>query len=187
MSRRNRTGSGQRQKSTTSNDKEALVANKVGPVLEFERIGREYNQNVFECLAQNSHGVSTPTDVKLNVLYAPFLVNTSHSESIRMGQEARLMCQFEGNPQPEIKWLYTDPMSKSAAAQLVDTSAMSDKQFLLIRNTTYRNEGDYHCEARNTINGQQYGVRSSNIILDIFGEPQFLIKVSAPLGSLARH
>jgi len=150
----------------------------MGPVLDFERIGREYNQMVYECFAQNPYGISMPTDVKLNVLYAPFLLNTSRSEAVQVGHEARLMCQFEGNPQPEIKWLYTDPLSKSASAQLVDTSSSGDKQLLVIRNATYRNEGDYHCEARNLINGQQYGVRSSNINLDVYGEPQFLVKVS---------
>ena len=180
-------GSSLRQKSTTSNDKEALLANKIGPVLEFERIGREYNQNVFECMAQNSYGVSTPADVKLNVLYAPHLVNTSHNEALHVGQDAKLMCQFEGNPQPEIKWLYTDPMSKSASAHLVDTSGLSDKQFLLVKNLTYRNEGDYHCEARNSINGQTYAVRSSNIILDVYGEPQFLAKVSGDSSEQSRH
>lgn len=55
------------------------------------------------------------------------------------------------------------------------------QQHLNLKNVSYRNEGDYHCEARNQINGVSYGVRSSNIILDVYGEPQFLVKVSSTL------
>lgn len=144
-----------------------------GPVLEFERISRELNQNVFECMAQNSYGISLPADVKLNVLYAPYLVNTSHSESVQLSNQATLACLFEGNPEPEVKWHYTDPLAKTSQAQLLDNNK---SQYLSIKNVTYRNEGDYHCEARNQINGVYYGVRSSNIILDVYGEPQFLLK-----------
>lgn len=151
--------------------------------MEFERITRELNQNVFECLAQNSYGISLPADVKLNVLYAPSQVNTSSSESVSVGSDAQLACIFDGNPEPEVKWLYTDPLSRSgAASQLAELSHPqppgTSRQFLTIRNVTYRNEGDYHCEARNQINGLSYAVRSSNMILDVFGEPQFLLKVS---------
>ena len=173
------------------------MSNQKGGQLNFERIGREYNQNVFECLAQNALGISTPAEVKLNVLYAPFLLNTSHSESVNLGSEARLECIFDGNPAPEIKWFYADPLSRSASAMQIDqtisqsqgqalnsnsNSTQNSKhkqqlqQLLVIKNATYRNEGDYHCEARNAINGQAYAVRSSNIGLDIFGEPQILAK-----------
>ena len=143
-------------------------------MLEFERISRDLNQNVFECLAQNSYGISLPADVKLNVLYAPSPINTSHSESVALGSQAQLACLFDGNPEPEIKWHYTDPLSRSAMAVQLDNN--KHQQYLTINNVTYRNEGDYHCEARNQINGVNYGVRSSNIILDVFGEPQFLAK-----------
>lgn len=147
-----------------------------GPVLEFERITKDLNQNVFECLAQNSYGISLPADVKLNVLYPPFSLNTSHSESVVVGSQAQLACLFDGNPEPEVKWHYTDPLARSAHAVQLDNSK---QQYLTIKNVTYRNEGDYHCEARNQINGVYYGVRSSNIILDVYGEPQFLVKVSS--------
>lgn len=146
-----------------------------GAVLEFERISRDLNQNTFECLAQNSYGISMPADVKLNVLYAPVVLNTSNSDSVALGSEAHLACVFDGNPEPEVKWLYTDPLSRSAKAVELENNK---QQYLNIKNVTYRNEGDYHCEARNQINGVFYGVRSSNIILDVFGEPQFLVKVS---------
>ena len=188
-------------------DKEALLASKVGPVLEFERISRDYNQIVYECLAQNTYGVSSPADVKLNVLYAPAVLNTSRSDSVQVGDAAQLACVFDGNPAPEIKWFYADPLSKSAAPlqvgnEMTSSSSSSGvavqqaqnkaagaalqaplppaQQHLQIRNVTYRNEGDYHCEARNQINGQVYSVRSSNIQLDVYGEPQFLAK-SQPL------
>lgn len=159
---------------------------KPGQVLEFERITRESNQNVYECVAQNAHGVSQPTDVRLNVLYAPVLVNTSHSESVLVGSRASLACNFDGNPEPEVKWLYTDPLSRLPQALVLENSQtttstsntinLKSMQNLDISNVSYRNEGDYHCEARNNINGVFYGVRSSNIILDVFGEPQFLAK-----------
>lgn len=146
-------------------------------MLEFEHISRDLNQNVFECLAQNAYGISLPADVKLNVLYAPSLVNTSRSESVALGSQAHLACIFDGNPEPEVKWLYSDPLSRSAASVQLETSKQQ-QQYLTIRNVTYRNEGDYHCEARNQIQGVSYSMRSSNIALDVFGEPQFLVKVS---------
>lgn len=147
-----------------------------GPVLEFERIARDDNQNVYECLAQNSHGVSAPADVKLNVLYAPLLLNTSASRAVPLGAPAELACIFDGNPAPEVRWHYTDPLARQAASVALDGAR---QQTLVIRNVSYRNEGDYHCEARNQINGIFYGVRSSNILVDVFGEPQFLVKVSS--------
>lgn len=103
------------------------------------------------------------------------LVNTSHSESVSVGNRATLACIFEGNPEPEVKWFYTDPMSKYNQALPLDNKS----QYLIMQNVTYKQEGDYHCEAKNRINGYDYTVRSSNIILDVFGEPQFLVKVSS--------
>lgn len=151
-----------------------------GPLLEFERISREQNQNVFECYAQNERGLSPPVDVRLNVLYAPIMLNTSASESVLVGSQAQLECLFDGNPEPEVKWLYTDPLARAASSVQLDNKR---QQLLTINNVTYRNEGDYHCEARNQINGVNYGVRSSNIILDVYGEPQFLSK--SPVHTMA--
>lgn len=157
------------------------LGQKSGPTLEFDRISRDLNQNIFECMAQNVYGVSTPADVKLNVLYAPLLLNTSNPEIVNVGHQATLGCVFEGNPEPEVKWHYTDPLSKSSATHLLENQK---QQLLIIKNATYRNEGDYHCEARNQINGVYYGVRSPTIVLDVFGEPQFLVKVSSRLKKL---
>lgn len=164
--------------SAKKGEPKSKVPNTSGPVLEFQHIGRDSNQDVYECLAQNAHGVSAPADVKLNVLFAPAVLNSSHSESVLVGSQAQLACLFEGNPQPEIRWFYTDPLSKSASTLQLDNDR---KSALTIKNVTYRNEGDYFCEARNYINGQAYSVRSSNILLDVFGEPQFLVKVSRAL------
>lgn len=153
-----------------------MAASQSGPLLEFQHITRDSNQDIYECLAQNSYGISTPVDLKLNVLFAPASLNTSRSDSVPLGGSAQLVCLFEGNPAPEVRWLYTDPLSKSAVALPLD--AARQQQVLWIRNASYRNEGDYHCEAKNLINGQAFSSRSSNILLDIFGEPQFLAKVS---------
>lgn len=163
--------------------------------MEFERVNREWNQNVYECLAQNSLGLSEPIDVKLNVLYPPLPIRTSNPEPVQLGGSTELACLFEGNPEPEIKWLYTDPLGKTAQAVTMAQPpagppvaggpgepgkqlAAARHQVLPIRNVTYRNEGEYHCEARNLINGVPYSVRSGNIVLDVYGEPQFLVKVS---------
>lgn len=162
-----------RAKSTDSKQRQVSSPVQPGPLLEFERISREQNQNLFECYAQNERGLSQPVDVKLNVLYAPIMLNTSGSESVLVGSQAQLECLFDGNPEPEVKWLYTDPLARAASSVQLDSKR---QQLLVINNVTYRNEGDYHCEARNQINGVNYGVRSSNIILDVYGEPQFLAK-----------
>lgn len=118
--------------------------------------------------------MSAPVDVKLNVLFAPLLINTSHSESVLVGSSAQLSCLFDGNPAPTVRWLYTDPLSKIAESIPLHSSSQMSSQYLSITNVTYKNEGDYHCEAQNKINGHHYTVRSSNILLDVFGEPQFL-------------
>lgn len=148
-----------------------------GALLEFERVGRELNQAVFECFAQNALGVSQPVDVRLNVLFAPYLVNTSASESVQLSASAQLACLFDGNPAPDVRWLYTSPFAgarePSAALELLSGKS-GGGQHLVVANASYKHEGDYFCEARNKVNGVNYSVRSSNIALDVFGEPQFL-------------
>lgn len=147
-------------------------------MLNFERTSRELNQNTFQCFAQNNHGISLPADVKLNVLYPPTALNSTGSASVELGSEAALSCTFDGNPRPEIRWLFADPLSRSHTPMLIENPDKRSPHTLVIRNVSYRNEGDYHCEARNQINGQEFYMRSSNMLLDVFGEPQFLVKVS---------
>lgn len=142
-------------------------------MLEFQHITRDSNQDRYECFAQNPLGTSAAVEVRLNVLFAPAVLNSSHSDSIQLGNSTHLSCLFEGNPSPEIKWFYVDPLSKLATTLQLENDKKSQLQ---LKNVTYRNEGDYYCEARNYINGQVYAVRSSNILLDIYGEPQFLMK-----------
>lgn len=159
---------------------------KTGPILEVNQVSRAYNRVMYECLAQNTLGVGPPAEMRLNVLYPPRSFNTTESGPVLVGQSKQLQCLFDGNPQPEIKWFYQDPLSRSAASVLIDNSKdwdkrpknLYDQQYLAIQNVTYRNEGEYYCEARNTINGQSNMVRSTPITLDVFGMPQFLAKVS---------
>jgi hypothetical protein len=152
------------------------------------QVSRAYNRGLYECLAQNSLGVSRPAEMRLNVLYPPRAINATESGHVFVGTSKQLHCAFDGNPQPEIKWYYQDPLSRTATSVLIDNSkdwdqqqpkSLAEQQFLTIRNVTYRNEGEYVCEARNTINGQTNTIRSVPINLDVIGEPQFLVKVSA--------
>lgn len=156
-------------------------ANLPGRQLTFDQTGRELNQNTFQCLARNVRGSSTPAEVKLNVLYPPTALNASGSQPVVVNTDASLYCLFAGNPQPEIRWIFTDPLGRQPANSVqIDNPNKREPHHLSIQNVSYRNEGDYHCEARNKINGQEYYMRSSNILLDVYGEPQFLAKVSRP-------
>lgn len=151
-------------------------------------MSRAYNRNSYQCIATNSLGSSSPIEVKLNVLYPPRATNVTESGHVLVGSSQQLYCGFDGNPAPEIKWLYVDPLSRTLTSVVVDNSrdlapsqqqatSQQHQQTLIIRNVTYRNEGEYICEARNTINGHVNVVRSMPINLDVFGEPQFLAKV----------
>lgn len=163
------------------------MTSHTGPALELSSVTRNYNRARYECLARNSLGISPPAETRVNVLFPPRATNATESGHVDLGSNKQLQCLFDGNPQPEIKWFYLDPLSRTAASVMIDNSkdwqqqqakSLADQQVLSIRNVTYRNEGEYHCEARNTINGQTNTVRSSPISLDVFGEPQFLAKVS---------
>lgn len=165
-----------------------MLSSRLGPVLELAQVSRVYNRARYECLAQNSLGISQPAETRLSVLYAPRAINSTESGYVSVGNTKQLQCLFEGNPQPEIKWFYVDPLSRTATSVVIDNSkdwqqqqqakSLADQQLLVIRNVTYRNEGDYHCEARNTINGHTNAIRSTPMSLDVLGEPQFLAKVS---------
>ena len=83
-----------------------------------------------------------------------------------MGNKTTLTCEAEGNPPPKYQWLQKLPTQ--------EISIRSYTKDFVINNVTYEYQGEFVCNAVNTINEQKRSVQSDPIKVEVSGAPQVI-------------
>lgn len=113
-----------------------IIVGDIATTLILPKASRVLNGAVIACEVSNSVGTTRATH-SLNIHFGPaFRTPLAAVHGAELGQEVRLKCDVEGNPPPEIIWLYeTVPRVLSTEADLV------------IGQMSYAAAGKYFCRA----------------------------------------
>ncbi|UXI19888.1 uncharacterized protein NH340_JMT05831 [Sarcoptes scabiei] len=147
-----------------------------------QNISRVLNEKIFQCSAVNDIGASETESVKINVLYPPQLININYPrKNITVGDDIQFECNFAGNPEPKIRWSFTDAITKNLHHL---KSSDENPRILVIKNATYMNEGDYYCHGinYNSILNKEITVPSSKFAINVVGKPLFLNEHKTVIG-----
>ncbi|XP_053319655.1 receptor-type tyrosine-protein phosphatase S isoform X7 [Spea bombifrons] len=132
-----------------------------GAVLRIQPLRTPRDENVYECVAQNTHGEVT-VSAKLTVLREDQLPhgfpNIDMGPQLKVVERTRtatMLCAASGNPDPEITWfkdfLPVDPSSSNGRIRQLKSGALQ------IENSEETDQGKYECVATNSA-----GVRYSS-------------------------
>jgi hypothetical protein len=126
----------------------------------------------YECIANNSLGVSTTAVIRVQVLFAP-KIHMSHSRiHAREGVTVNISCVAEGEPSPTVTWKKDD-------GQVIHTNehyhlrVSGHSHILIIRHVKEQDFGRYECSASNSLSS---ATGSTHVI----GTPQIPAFISKP-------
>ncbi|XP_074634457.1 uncharacterized protein LOC141893000 [Acropora palmata] len=112
---------------------------------------RGKNKESYRCTAHNGIGNPLIKDVIVNILFSP-KVTLAKKFFVGREQNASLICQVEGNPEPLISWSHCDA-----------PNVFCDKQYLNISKLQTA-RSNYNCTARNAL-----GIDSATTVVFIGG------------------
>ncbi|XP_065561304.1 hemicentin-1-like [Artemia franciscana] len=142
------------------------------------------NSGTYTCEARNVLGTSGPLTTELDVKYGPSEASvegaTGGQLTATFGGSARLECKGDGNPAPMFKWLQRPEPSE------IGVVLKSDGKYLIMKNVSYDDQGEYICSTSNFINGKEKAAQSSPVTLKVIGPPQMTVPVSAKVLTITR-
>uniref|UniRef100_A0A3P8PN51 B-cell receptor CD22 n=2 Tax=Astatotilapia calliptera TaxID=8154 RepID=A0A3P8PN51_ASTCA len=114
----------------------------------------------YYCTAENRLGTSTPTNISVDVKYAPKppSVSVRPSGEIKEGTSVTLTCSSEANPAATFVWYKTN-----------GRTPLSKEPQLVFRSIEPSDSGQYYCIAANTV-----GTTSEYISINVNYAPKFL-------------
>ncbi|XP_039469810.1 LOW QUALITY PROTEIN: basement membrane-specific heparan sulfate proteoglycan core protein-like [Oreochromis aureus] len=120
----------------------------------------------YYCTAENRLGTSTPTNISLDVKYAPKppSVSVRPSGEIKEGTSVTLTCSSEANPAATYVWYKTN-----------GRTPLSKEPQLVFRSIELSDSGQYYCIAANTV-----GTTSEYISINVNYAPKFLSVTVSP-------
>ncbi|XP_054360994.1 receptor-type tyrosine-protein phosphatase S isoform X5 [Mirounga angustirostris] len=138
-----------------------------GAVLRIQPLRTPRDENVYECVAQNSVGEVT-VHAKLTVLredqLPPGFPNIDMGPQLKVVERTRtatMLCAASGNPDPEITWfkdfLPVDPSASNGRIKQLRSESTPIRGALQIESSEETDQGKYECVATNSA-----GVRYSS-------------------------
>ncbi|XP_067662288.1 hemicentin-1-like isoform X1 [Haliotis asinina] len=131
-------------------------------VLIIKRIKRT-DEGDYECLAKNPAGEDIAI-ARVNYIEAPRIRQYERRMLVATGDRARLTCEAEGIPRPEITWYRGD--RKLQSAYNVDITRNGR---LIIRNVQEMDAGDYRCVVSN-----EAGSDNAKVTLEVGSPPEII-------------
>ncbi|CAL4122568.1 unnamed protein product, partial [Meganyctiphanes norvegica] len=137
-------------------------------MVEFNPVSRKHSAT-YTCEARNLVGASDPISAKIDVKYAPLILQVGPAPTLTAGlyNHTLMDCQAEGNPPPSYTWIQT----------VSDTGEQINRGHnatLLLESVSYEHQGQYACVASNIIKGEEKQVVSDAVRLEVVGKPQVL-------------
>ena len=94
-----------------------------------------------------------------------------------LGEKLELTCEAEGQPALDYTWIQESPTDDVTAAA-IPPQIRGHNRRLVVHDLTYQDQGQYRCEASNTIAGERRTAQSTPIHVEVIGRPA----VDAPGG-----
>uniref|UniRef100_A0A3P8R6U1 protein-tyrosine-phosphatase n=1 Tax=Astatotilapia calliptera TaxID=8154 RepID=A0A3P8R6U1_ASTCA len=136
-----------------------------GAVLRIQPLRAPRDENVYECVAENSEG-EIVTSAKLSIiredLLPPGFPNIDMGPQLKVVERTRtatMLCAASGNPDPEITWykdfLPIDPTASNGRIKQLRSVGTPIRGALQIENSEETDQGKYECVASN-VEGVRY-------------------------------
>ncbi|XP_052743120.1 irregular chiasm C-roughest protein isoform X2 [Bicyclus anynana] len=122
-------------------------------------VSRKHNKGVVKCEVSNSAGVNEAS-LTLNVTYPPSFRTRPRNIEAEEGASVTLSCDVDGDPKPEIRWLYHEPGRIGVKGKAPNLKVYVER----------RTAGRYICKA--TVDG--YPEIESEATIFIKGAPKIL-------------
>ncbi|XP_056668537.1 hemicentin-2 isoform X2 [Monodelphis domestica] len=136
---------------------------------------QERDAGNYICKAVNELGAAS-ADIRLEVGYAPQLVESSRNMVVEMGRNAILACRAEGRPSPRITWARVDGKPVPAHPVEGNRARQLEAGVLFLENVTPEDQALYICEAHNT-----FGKAQAEVQLTVIGHEPPQIASSASM------
>uniref|UniRef100_A0A5F8HA67 Hemicentin-2 n=1 Tax=Monodelphis domestica TaxID=13616 RepID=A0A5F8HA67_MONDO len=136
---------------------------------------QERDAGNYICKAVNELGAAS-ADIRLEVGYAPRLVESSRNMVVEMGRNAILACRAEGRPSPRITWARVDGKPVPAHPVEGNRARQLEAGVLFLENVTPEDQALYICEAHNT-----FGKAQAEVQLTVIGHEPPQIASSASM------
>uniref|UniRef100_A0A3Q2GIW4 protein-tyrosine-phosphatase n=1 Tax=Cyprinodon variegatus TaxID=28743 RepID=A0A3Q2GIW4_CYPVA len=136
-----------------------------GAVLRIQPLRAPRDENIYECVAENSAGEIT-VNAKLSIiredLLPPGFPNIDMGPQLKVVERTRtatMLCSASGNPDPEITWykdfLPIDPSASNGRIKQLRSEGTPIRGALQIENSEELDQGKYECVASN-VEGVRY-------------------------------
>uniref|UniRef100_A0A671Z550 protein-tyrosine-phosphatase n=1 Tax=Sparus aurata TaxID=8175 RepID=A0A671Z550_SPAAU len=154
-----------------------------GAVLRIQPLRAPRDENIYECVAENSEGEIT-VNARLSIiredLLPPGFPNIDMGPQLKVVERTRtatMLCAASGNPDPEITWykdfLPIDPSASNGRIKQLRSEGTPIRGALQIENSEETDQGKYECVASN-VEGVRY---SSPANLYVRGREQSVRRV----------
>uniref|UniRef100_A0A8D3BPC4 protein-tyrosine-phosphatase n=1 Tax=Scophthalmus maximus TaxID=52904 RepID=A0A8D3BPC4_SCOMX len=136
-----------------------------GAVLRIQPLRAPRDENIYECVAENSEGEIT-VNAKLSIIREDLLPlgfpNIDMGPQLKVVERTRtatMLCAASGNPDPEITWykdfLPIDPSASNGRIKQLRSEGTPIRGALQIENSEETDQGKYECVASN-VEGVRY-------------------------------
>ncbi|XP_050950448.1 receptor-type tyrosine-protein phosphatase S [Labeo rohita] len=136
-----------------------------GAVLRIQPLRAPRDENIYECVAENSEG-EISVQAKLSIIREDLLPvgfpNIDMGPQLKVVERTRtatMLCAASGNPDPEITWfkdfLPIDPSTSNGRIKQLRSESTPIRGALQIENTEETDQGKYECVASN-VEGVRY-------------------------------
>ncbi|XP_029105538.1 receptor-type tyrosine-protein phosphatase S-like isoform X5 [Scleropages formosus] len=136
-----------------------------GAVLRIQPLRAPRDENIYECVAENSEGEVT-VNARLSIiredLLPPGFPNIDMGPQLKVVERTRtatMLCAASGNPDPEITWfkdfLPIDPSASNGRIKQLRSEGTPIRGALQIENSEETDQGKYECVASN-VEGVRY-------------------------------
>ncbi|GMR55174.1 hypothetical protein PMAYCL1PPCAC_25369, partial [Pristionchus mayeri] len=122
-----------------------------GPEMNLTRVSRRH-MSEYVCVASNGIGPDESWAIKLLVTFTPHVLAKKRLLAVRRGQVARLVCDVEAWPRPEVVWQHDGQYVHEGHQYTQNysvTGQLTTAHVLEIRAISPKNYGLYRCTARN--------------------------------------
>ncbi|MEQ2177556.1 hypothetical protein GOODEAATRI_004803 [Goodea atripinnis] len=110
----------------------------------FPRHWKKHESGNYSLKASNKHG-KAEQHFYLNILYSPEFTESDTTVGFTADNNVSLVCNADGNPEPEIKWTHYQP------ADNVRETTVGRQKIITITRATSTNAGHYICVATNKV------------------------------------
>ncbi|CAH3163905.1 unnamed protein product [Pocillopora meandrina] len=132
------------------NDTQAITFSGDNETLFIASINRSESGN-YRCVARNGLGNDLSNPAKVDVQFAPEIVENPKDVTIVEGEDVVFSCTVDGNPSPRVTWTKNEEKLNTTTNLQLTASSLNNNNSLTIRDVHRSDSGQYRCVIINSV------------------------------------